>query len=113
MNNTILTDNQWAVIAPHLPKKKKMGRPRSKDRKILNGILFVLRTGCRWQDIPRTEHYGFYVTCWRRLRDWQEAGYWNNIWRKVILKLDKKKKIDWTKVFLDGTFAPAKKGALS
>jgi len=112
MNNTILTDKQWAVIAPHLPKQKHMGRPRFEDRKVMNGILYILRTGSRWADIPKTESYGNPVTCWRRLKEWEEAGYWNEIWKKVLLSLDKKKKVNWIKIFLDGSFAPAKKGGL-
>ncbi len=67
-----LTDSQWAVIAPLLPTRKRRGRPRADDRTTLNGILHVLRSGCRWQDMPR--RYGAPNTCWRRLAHWQRTA---------------------------------------
>ncbi|RLG05855.1 MAG: hypothetical protein DRN68_07970, partial [Thaumarchaeota archaeon] len=53
--------------------------PRADDRKVLNGILSVLRTGCAWKEMPRK--YGAYVTAWRRLKRWQEEGVWTRIWQ--------------------------------
>jgi transposase len=50
--NSELTNAQWPLIQPHLPPAKKRGRPRAQDRPTINGILYVLRTGCRWQDLP-------------------------------------------------------------
>ena len=73
MRNTELTDKQWANLAPLLPPRRPRGRPRADDRKTLNGILYVLRTGCRRQDVPR--EYGSPTTCWRRLKAWEEDGY--------------------------------------
>jgi transposase len=59
--NSKLTNDQWALIRPHLPLPKKRGRPRAQDRRTINGILNVLGTGCRWQDLP--PGYGSPVTC--------------------------------------------------
>jgi len=61
-----LTDAQWEALQPLLPPHNRRGHPRADDQRTLNAILFVLRTGCRWQDMPR--RYKSSVTCWRRLR---------------------------------------------
>ncbi len=107
---TDLTDIQWERIAPLLPAPKATGRPRADDRTTVNGILFVLRNGLRWQDLP--ERYGSPVTCWRRLAHWDRAGVWEKIWRNLLRLLDEQQQIDWSKAFLDGCFVPAKRGAL-
>lgn len=79
------------------------------DRKVVEGILYVLRTGCRWQDMPRA--FGAYVTAWRRLRRWEEEGVWEGIWQALLGALDEQGKIEWTRAFLDGSFVPQKRGA--
>jgi len=105
-----LSDAQWQLIAPHLPPPKPMGRPRADDRKTLEGILWVLRSGARWQDVPR--EYGSPTTCWRRLKEWEESGVWETLWRAILSVLEAEQKLDWAQAFLDGSFVPAKKGAL-
>ncbi len=105
-----LTDQQWQVIEPLLPLPKPMGRPRADDRQRLNAILYVLRTGCRWDDLPR--ELGSPTTAWRRLKVWEEAGVWENIWRAVLAGLEGQDKLEWAQAFLDGSFVPAKKGGL-
>ncbi|MBI2855636.1 MAG: transposase [Chloroflexi bacterium] len=104
-----LTDAQWALLAPHLPPPKQRGRKRADDRATLNGILFVLRTGCRWKDIPL--RYGAPTTCWERLRAWEADGSWEHIWRTLLGTLDAQGKVEWPQAFLDGSFIPAKRGA--
>jgi transposase len=109
MRPTELKDEQWRTLEHLLPPPRKgRGRPRADDRKTLNGILYVLRTGCRWQDVPR--EYGSPTTCWRRLKTWEEDGTWERIWRSLLALLDVLGKLEWTKAFLDGSFVPAKKG---
>jgi transposase len=71
-------------------------------------MLYVLITGCRWQDLPR--EYGAPTTVWRRLKRWGEAGVWERIWRAALAALDVHGQLDWTMAFLDGSFVPAKKG---
>jgi transposase len=110
MRTTELTDEQWERLEPLLPPRKKRGRPRADDRRTLNGVLYVLRTGCRWEDVPR--EYGSPSTCWRRLKAWEEDGAWERIWRSLLTLLDDQDKLEWVRAFLDGSFVPAKKGEL-
>lgn len=108
MGRIHLTDRQWAFIQPLLPPFAHTGRPRADDRRTIDGILYVLTTGCRWQDLPR--EYGAPTTVWRRLNRWGEDGVWERIWRAALSALDQQGKLDWSMAFLDGSFAPAKKG---
>ena len=108
----LLTDAQWEQIRPLLPKRPKRpqgGRPLADDRKVLEGILWILRSGARWQDLP--EEFPSPATCWRRLRDWEERGVWLTIWRAFLAELNERQQLNWSESFLDGSFAPAKKGA--
>jgi len=107
-----LTDEQWNKIEPLLPKVKpspKGGRKRVSDRRCFEGILWVLRSGARWKDLPA--QYPSPSTCWRRLRDWEDADVWLSIWRAFLGELDEQGQLDWEETFADGSFAPAKKGA--
>jgi transposase len=106
-----LTDVQWTKIERLLPKEKLSphgGRRRIDDREVMEGILWVLRSGARWKDLPR--EFPSATTCWRRLREWEDAGVWLAIWRAFLSELDEVGQLDWHEVFADGTFAPAKKG---
>ena len=109
MSQVHLTDSQWAAIQPLLPPPARTGRPRADYRKTLDGILYLLRSGCRWQDLPR--QYGAPTTVWRRLKTWAERGVWERIWRVALAALDAKERLDWSRAFLDGSFVPAKIGA--
>ena len=112
MRNVEITDEYWRRLEPLLPPPRRgRGRPRADDRKTLNGILYVLRTGCRWGDVPTK--YGSPTTCWRRLRAWEENGIWERIWRLLLAWLDEQGKLQWARAFLDGSFVPAKKGELA
>src|SRR5215472_5263412 len=108
MDRIHLTDLQWAFIRPLLPPPARTGRPRAPDRQTIEGILYVLITGCRWQDLPR--EYGAPTTVWQRLRRWGEEGVWERIWRAALAALVERGELDWSIAFLDGSFAPAKKG---
>ncbi|NHV96724.1 MAG: IS5 family transposase [Thaumarchaeota archaeon] len=72
-----LSDGEWEVIEPLLPPRARVGRPRADDRRVINGILYVLTTGCRWMDMPL--RYGSYKTAWKRLKRWQVEGVWDRI----------------------------------
>ena len=75
-----LTDEEWNIIAPLLPRldgNKYPGRPTIDDRRVLNGIFFVLRTGTPWRDLPR--EYGPYTTCYNRFNRWSKAGVWERV----------------------------------
>ena len=107
---TDLTDAQWAVLAPLLPPPNRRGRPRADDRRTINGILWVLRTGARWADLPR--RYGAASTCHARLQRWAQEGVWERLWRTLLSRLDEQRRLDWQRAHLDGTFIPAKKGGM-
>src|SRR3972149_6177918 len=82
MAKPLLTEELWAVIEPCLPPPKPHphgGRPTVPNRQALTGILYVLKTGVPWEDLPREMGCGSGMTCWRRLHDWQEAGVWQDI----------------------------------
>jgi transposase len=110
MQKTFLSDQQWAKLEPLLPKARSRGRPWSDNRRVLEGILWVLKTGARWRDLPK--EYPSASTCWRRLRQWEEQDIWLKIWRQFLGELDQQGRLDWSESFLDGSFAPAKKGAM-
>jgi len=79
-----LTDSEWGLIRSLLPPRAKVGRPRINDRIIVNGILYVLVTGCRWMDIPIK--YGSYKTAWDRFKRWSIKGVWANVFKALIDK---------------------------
>ena len=109
MQKAFLSDEQWSKIEPLLPNLCSRGRPWADNRRVLEGILWVLKTGARWRDLPK--EYPSASTCWRRLRQWEEQDVWLKIWRQFLSELDQRGKLDWSESFLDGSFAPAKKGA--
>jgi transposase len=109
-----LTDKQWEKIEPLLPPvrtRRRGGRPPVPHRAVLDGILWVLKTGARWRDLPH--EYPSPATCWRRLAAWQERGIWLAIWRAFLADLDERGRLDWEETFIDADFAPAKKGGPS
>ena len=83
-----LTDAEWSIIAPLLPgaEGRKNGRPRPDDRKVLNGIFFVLRTGTPWRDLP--ERYGPRTTCYNRFVRWRKAGVWDRMMNAITAAYD-------------------------
>ena len=109
----LLTDEQWKLIEPLLPepqrRKDNRGRPWASNRVCLEGILWVLKTGAPWRFLPA--QYPSPATCWRRLKQWEEEGVWLNAWRTLLGVLDGEGLLKWEESFLDGSFAPAKKGA--
>jgi transposase len=106
-----LTDEQWAVLAPLLREPRRAdrrGRPRVAPRPILNGILWILRTGARWKDLPA--EYPPYQTCHRRFQQWNRDGTLLRLLRALAADLEQRGGLDLEETFIDGTFAPAKKG---
>jgi transposase len=109
-----LTNEQWQKIKKFVPKPKagpgKSGRPPQKPRAVLNGILWILRTGAPWGDLP--ERYPPKSTCHRRFQEWTESGVFAKILTALAKDLKERGGIDLSEGFIDGTFAPAKKGAM-
>ena len=107
-----LTDKEWRVLAPLLPKrsrKRPIGRPkRLSDRQILEGIWYVVTSGVPWNDVPK--RYGSGTTCWRRLKLWQRQGVWQRIWASLLAILDRRGMLDWNHTVLDSADIPTKKG---
>ncbi|WP_051822122.1 IS5 family transposase, partial [Streptomyces alboviridis] len=87
----IVVDGLWARIEPLLPvvprRADRPGRRRLEDRKVLCGILFVLYTGIPWEFLPQELGFGSGMTCWRRLRDWNEAGVWQRLHESLLAEL--------------------------
>ncbi|MGO8949381.1 MAG: transposase [Ktedonobacterales bacterium] len=104
-----LSDAQWARIQPLLPPARREGRPRANERRTLEGILYQLRTGCRWQDVPTG--YGSGVTCWRRLTQWELDGTWDRIWPVLVATLDAAGRVAWARAFLQGTIVPVRRNS--
>ena len=110
----LMSDEQLELIAPLFPRPKqradKRGRPAAPNRACLEGILWILQTGSAWRFLP--DEFPSPSTCWRRLQGWQEQGIWLEAWRTLLGALDENGLLRWEESFLDGSFAPAKKGAL-
>ena len=108
----LLSEQQWKKIEPLLPRPPKQprgGRPWTDNRRVLEGILWILRSGAPWKYLPK--EYPHPSTCWRRLRDWEEQDIWLKIGRTFLGELNERQQLKWSESFVDGSFAPAKKGA--
>jgi transposase len=104
MAKPILDDTVWEQIEPLLSSKPRRfrfaGRKPLDNRKALTGILFVLKTGIPWEDLPQ-EIGCCGMTCWRRLREWQQAGIWKPLQELLMLKLPRAHQIAWSRVHRD------------
>jgi transposase len=112
MAKPLLPDALWEIIQPLLPLPKPRrfrypGRKPISDRQALTGILFVLKTGIPWEDLPREMGCGCGMTCWRRLYRWQQAGVWFRLHRILLEKLEDADKINWSRAAVDSSFARA------
>ena len=108
-----LTVKQWELLAPHIPipsKKDGRGRPRQDDQMLLNGMLWILRTGAPWKDLPG--RYGNYKTCFGRFQTWVELGIFAEILTVLAQDMEQRGKLNVSECFIDGTFSSAKKGGL-
>jgi transposase len=106
MAKPLLPDALWERIKLLLPKPKKRrfrypGRKPVEDRKVLIGILFVLKTGIPWEDLPQEMGCGSGMTCWRRLRDWHKAGVWQKLHEQLLAELNAADQIDWSRTAVD------------
>ena len=108
-----LTDEQWAVLEPLIPVPPRRpdgrGRPWREPRPVLNGILWILRTGAPWKDLP--SRYPPYQTCHRRFQMWVEERVFERVLETLAADLQERGGLDLSECFIDGTFVMAKKGA--
>src|SRR5512135_2483007 len=106
MAKPLVDDILWAAIEPLLPAPKPRrgrypGRKLIDHRQALSGILFVLKTGIPWEYLPREMGCGSGMTCWRRLRDWQQAGVWQRLHQLLLERLQGADQIDWSRAVAD------------
>lgn len=112
-----LTDEQWERLKPLLPPQKpRTGRPATDHRQIVNGILWILRTGAPWRDLP--ERYGPWQTVYGRFNRWRQEGLWQQVFERLLAEADAQGKVEWEIHFVDSSIvrahqhaAGAKKGA--
>jgi transposase len=111
MAKRLVSGELWELIEPLIPKVPRRqrfpGRKRIDDRKVLAGILFVLRTGIPWEYLPQEMGCGSGMTCWRRLREWQEAGVWQRLHELLLAKLNEAELIDWSRAAIDSSHVRA------
>ena len=106
MKHKELTNTQWKQLQPLLPPQKpRTGRPASDHRRILNGILWILRTGAPWRDLP--ERYGPWGTVASRFYRWGKAGIWHRLFETVQQPADAQSEINWAIHYVDGTIVRA------
>ena len=115
MAKPLLDDDLWNEIEPLLPTPKPRrvrfpGRQPIDHRQALTGILFVLKTGIGWEDLPQEMGCGSGMTCWRRMRDWQQAGVWERLHRTFLEWLSLTDQIDWSRASIDSGSVPAPGG---
>jgi transposase len=107
MAGPIVSDELWEVMQPLVPRIERRfrhpGRKRIDDRRVLTGILFVLQTGIPWEHLPQEMGCGSGMTCWRRLREWQEAGVWQELREVLLARLHQAERIDWSRAVIDSS----------
>src|SRR4051794_1294955 len=102
----LISDQLWALVEPLIPPPGpavhgRTGRPRTSDRDVLEGIVFVLSAGIGWAKLPRELGYGSGWTCWRRLHEWAEAGVFDHLHHSVLDALGEQGRLDWSRAILD------------
>jgi transposase len=115
MAQELVDDELWAIVEPLLPKPKRRrkrhaGRKPLDRRKTLCGILFVLKSGIPWEMLPPEMGCGSGMTCWRRLRDWQQAGVWDRLHLALLQHLRAADKIDFSRAIADSSSVRAVHG---
>src|SRR5215211_3127232 len=112
-NRGDLTNEQWERIEPLLPKgKTKRGRPAQAHRKLMNGIVWVLRTGAPWRDVP--ERYGKWTTIYSRFQRWRKASIWDKMFAQLQTALDVESNVYWEiYVINDTNFRVHQDGAIA
>lgn len=99
-------------LLPVVPRRADHpGRRRLDDRRVTSGILFVLYTGIPWEFLPQELGFGSGMTCWRRLRDWHDAGVWQRLHELLLAELNAAGALDWSTAVIDSSHVRAVKGS--
>jgi transposase len=97
----IVSDELWDRLEPLLPRRERRfrnpGRKPLPDREVLCGILYVLYAGIQWQYLPQDLGFGSGMTCWRRLREWNECGVWQRLQQVLRTELNAAPRLDWSR----------------
>ena len=104
-----LSDVQWQRVKGLLPRSAHTGRPRVNDREVINGILYVLSTGCRWEDLPH-DIDASYQTCNRRLLEYQRRRVWQKILHELMKEANRHHKLNLTNCYHDASAIKSKRG---
>lgn len=117
MAKPLVSDLLWAEVEPLLPVPKPRrlrypGRKPQDRRAALTGILFILKTGMAWEDLPKEMGCGCGMSCWRRLQEWQAAGVWERLHGLLLTKLEAADKLDWSRAAADSSSVRAVFGGI-
>jgi transposase len=114
VTEAVLTDELWQRLEPLLPVRQRRfrypGRLRTSDRAALEGILFAARTGIAWNDLPTALFGASGATCWRRLKEWYEAGVWQKLHEQILAELRAAGRLDLSAALVDASHLRALKG---
>ena len=106
-----IPDDLWAELLPLLPPERApglVGRPQVPFRQVLDGILYVLRTGCQWKAVPK--EFGSGSTCHKRFQEWERAGVFEKLWTRLLARYDELRRIQWRFQSLDSAIVKAPLG---
>jgi transposase len=116
MSDSILSDQLWQRIEPLLPQDNKRrdiqyaGRKPAEARRVMTGIIFVLKTGVPWKSLPATSDFPSGHTCRRRLIEWDQAGVWQRLWQSILAELHSEGHLDWERGVVDSSSVRAGHG---
>ncbi len=114
MNDQVLTDELWARLQPLIPVAPRRyrfpGRRRTDNRAALEGILFVVRTGIAWNHLPTAAFGVSGATCWRRLKEWHDAGAWQRLHEMLLAELRAAGRLELAHAIVDSAHLRALKG---
>jgi transposase len=114
MAKLLVSDALWAKVEPLLPPVREAGtrgHPPVPNRAALTGILFVLKTGIAWEDLPVEMNCGCGMTCWRRLRDWNAAGVWQKLHETLLAEMRADGQLELAAMVADASYVRAFLGA--
>ena len=114
MARLLVSDELWTKVEPLLPPVREAGtrgHPPVPNRAALTGILFVLKTGIAWEDLPVEMNCGCGMTCWRRLRDWNAAGVWQKLHETLLAEMRANGQLELAAMVADASYVRAFLGA--